>query len=87
MKKTLLLAASFLALTSVSAFAEGPYVAGDLGLAIVHDSDYKPVGIDTFRRIVHSHLRGATDGPADLSPGEETRMDPNSLLMRAQAGL
>ena len=39
MKKTLLLAVSILAFTSVSAFAQGPYVAGDLGLAIFHDSD------------------------------------------------
>lgn len=38
MKKSLLLAVSFLALTSVSAFAESPYVAADLGLVITHDS-------------------------------------------------
>lgn len=38
MKKSLLLAVSFLVLTSVSAFAEGPYMAADLGLAITHDS-------------------------------------------------
>lgn len=47
MKKTLLLAASFLALTSVTAFAEGPYIAGDLGIAIFHDSDIKPAGFAT----------------------------------------
>jgi opacity protein-like surface antigen len=38
MKKTLLLAVSILALSSVSALADGPYVAADLGLAITHDS-------------------------------------------------
>lgn len=47
MKRTLLLAVSLLALTSVSAFAEGPYVAGDLGFAIFHDSDLKPAGFAT----------------------------------------
>lgn len=44
MKKTLLLAASLLALSSVSALAEGPYVAADLGLAIFHDSDFSGGG-------------------------------------------
>lgn len=39
MKKTLLLAASILVLSSVSALAEGPYVAGNLGLGIFHESD------------------------------------------------
>lgn len=48
MKKTLLLTASFLALSSAAAFAEGPYVAADLGLAIVHDSDVKPSGAATI---------------------------------------
>lgn len=37
MKKTLLMAASILALTSVSALAEGPYVAANAGLSIFHD--------------------------------------------------
>lgn len=41
MKKIVLLAASFLAFSTVSAFAEGPYIAGDLGLAVFHDSDFK----------------------------------------------
>lgn len=41
MKKTMLLAVMFLAFTSVSAFAAGPYLAADLGLAIFHDSDGK----------------------------------------------
>jgi opacity protein-like surface antigen len=39
MKKTLLWVASILAFSSVSALAEGPYVAGNLGLGIYHDSD------------------------------------------------
>lgn len=44
MKKTLLLAATFLAISSAAAFAEGPYVAGDLGLSINHDSDITAPG-------------------------------------------
>lgn len=45
MKKVLLLAASFLVLTSAVAFAEGPYVGADLGLSIAHESDVEIVGV------------------------------------------
>lgn len=45
MKKTLLLAASFLALTSAAAFAAGPYAGADLGLSIAHESDVEITGL------------------------------------------
>lgn len=45
MKKTLLLAASFLVLTSAAAFAEGPYAGADLGLSIAHESDVEITGL------------------------------------------
>lgn len=61
MKKTLLLAASFLVLTSAAAFAEGPYVGADLGLSIAHDSDVSGGGTVKYDAGFGFDLRGGYD--------------------------
>lgn len=58
MKKTLLLAASFLVLTSVTAFAEGPYAGADLALSIAHDSDVSGGGTVKYDTGFGFDLRG-----------------------------
>lgn len=56
MKKILLVAATILAVSAGSALAQGPYVGGNIGLGITHDSDLKFVGAPTVNLSYESGL-------------------------------